>query len=85
MQKEKVNHYALRKIGRHLVSALVAVSFVAVGTQEVAQAAEGGAPKSSHEVGDKSDNEAIAHKGLTNQKVKPSSADKKNASGQGSH
>ena len=77
MQKEKVNHYALRKIGRHLVSALVAVSFVAVGTQEVAQAAEGGAPKSSHEVGAKSDNEAIAHKGLTNQKVKPSSADKK--------
>lgn len=77
MQKEKVNHYALRKIGRHLVSALVAVSFVAVGTQEVAQAAEGGAPKSSHEVGTKSDNEAIAHKGLTNQKVKPSSADKK--------
>ncbi|WEB71638.1 SHIRT domain-containing protein [Aerococcus christensenii] len=76
MQKEKVNHYALRKIGRHLVSALVAVSFVAVGTQEVAQAAEGGAPKSSHEVGAKSDNEAIAHKGLTNQKVKPSSADK---------
>lgn len=76
MQKEKVNHYALRKIGRHLVSALVAVSFVAVGTQEVAQAAEGGAPKSSHEVGTKSDNEAIAHKGLTNQKVKPSSADK---------
>lgn len=74
MQKEKVNHYALRKIGRHLVSALVAVSFVAVGTQEVAQAAEGGAPKSSHEVGTKSDNEAIAHKGLTNQKVKPSSA-----------
>ncbi|WP_248842942.1 SHIRT domain-containing protein, partial [Aerococcus christensenii] len=65
---------ALRKIGRHLVSALVAVSFVAVGTQEVAQAAEGGAPKSSHEVGTKSDNEAIAHKGLTNQKVKPSSA-----------
>ena len=77
MQKEKVNHYALRKIGRHLVSALVAVSFVAVGTQEVAQAAEGGVPKSSHEVGTKSDNEAIAHKGLTNQKVKPSSADKK--------
>ncbi len=77
MQKEKVNHYALRKIGRHLVSALVAVSFVVVGTQEVAQAAEGGASKSSHEVGAKSDNEAIAHKGLTNQKVKPSSADKK--------
>ena len=76
MKKEKVNHYALRKIGRHLVSALVAVSFVAVGTQEVAQAAEGGAPKSSHEVGTKSDNEAIAHKGPTNQKVKPSSADK---------
>ena len=40
MQKEKVNHYALRKIGRHLVSVVVAVTILTVATSSIAQASQ---------------------------------------------
>ena len=40
MPKEKINHYALRKIGRHLVSVVVAATVLTVATSSIAQASQ---------------------------------------------